>query len=289
MKDKPPSTSIDFGIKRNTLPMDDVPHASNSGSEKALENIKPYTLEVAAIQNKLPRILEGYHFLAFNTDTGNEEVYTENNVTMSAIDRAYEQGKINEKSYIELLRTVGHSNEAKIHALEAERGIDPLTGIFNRRFLDRELKKSIDEMNRSNDQRHSELNAVMVVFFDLNNFKFFNEEPYNHKIGDKALVAFVDRLRAVTKEGEDILFRFAGDEFIVVMKLSGNKFKSDEIFTRLKEEINKDLFIQVGKQQLPITASMGYSLVVKGDAVNTEELINGADAAERQDKQKGKQ
>jgi len=85
---------------------------------------------------------------------------------------------------------------------------DPLTGLFNRRalfdLLDREL---------ANAERYSA--PLSFCILDLDDLKHINDSD-GHAAGDAALKAFADALRAGARKG-DIVARYAGDEFIVVM------------------------------------------------------------------------
>ncbi|MFK7956482.1 MAG: diguanylate cyclase [Lysobacterales bacterium] len=85
---------------------------------------------------------------------------------------------------------------------------DPLTGTYNRRYLDSALDKAFHFANR-----HNNLLAIAVI--DLDHFKQVNDQ-YSHAVGDQVLIRFVellnDNLRA-----EDVLARFGGEEFVLVM------------------------------------------------------------------------
>ncbi|MBR5937379.1 MAG: GGDEF domain-containing protein [Clostridiales bacterium] len=91
--------------------------------------------------------------------------------------------------------------------------IDKLTGVYNRYEL---------EIFRKNFSRYSK-ERVAAIMLDLNGFKKINDS-YSHAEGDNALVAFADILVNVVG-GEGVVIRFAGDEFIVIIR----KFKEDNI------------------------------------------------------------
>jgi diguanylate cyclase (GGDEF)-like protein/PAS domain S-box-containing protein len=85
---------------------------------------------------------------------------------------------------------------------------DPLTGLFNRRFLLEMLGK---ELNQSARTRR----PVGVILMDIDHFKSFND-TYGHAAGDVMLKALSDWLRAKTRRG-DLVCRYGGEEFLVVM------------------------------------------------------------------------
>jgi diguanylate cyclase (GGDEF)-like protein len=85
---------------------------------------------------------------------------------------------------------------------------DPLTGLFNRRFLSEVLEREV-----SRARRHRR--ALSVILLDLDHFKLVND-CHGHQAGDQALrelAAFLDEnIRC-----EDTAFRYGGDEFLLVL------------------------------------------------------------------------
>lgn len=85
---------------------------------------------------------------------------------------------------------------------------DPLTGLYNRRFLVEMLSKELRQSARTRL-------PVSVVMLDLDHFKSFND-TCGHAAGDTLLKALSDWLRAKTRRG-DLVCRYGGEEFLVVM------------------------------------------------------------------------
>jgi diguanylate cyclase (GGDEF)-like protein len=85
---------------------------------------------------------------------------------------------------------------------------DPLTGLFNRRYL-------FDTLERELDRASARHQALSVIMFDIDHFKRFND-TFGHVAGDTVLA----RLGAVVREwarGEDIAVRYGGEEFTIVL------------------------------------------------------------------------
>jgi diguanylate cyclase (GGDEF)-like protein len=95
----------------------------------------------------------------------------------------------------------------RVTMLEQENVTDPLTGIFNRRYLDRLVQ---EEFVRA--QRYQQ--PLSIILITLDNFTAVNQE-YGHVAADCALVSFTRMLESVIRPG-DVIARYAGVEFMVV-------------------------------------------------------------------------
>lgn len=87
---------------------------------------------------------------------------------------------------------------------------DPLTGLGNRRLLDRRLDEEWQRAKRSDL-------PLTVVFVDIDHFKFFNDE-YGHATGDEVLVKVADCIKSVAKRAVDVAVRYGGEEFALVLR-----------------------------------------------------------------------
>jgi diguanylate cyclase (GGDEF)-like protein len=101
---------------------------------------------------------------------------------------------------------------SQIEALQAElreQAIrDPLTGMYNRRYLDETLERELGRAQR-------EGYPVSLVMIDVDRFKDVND-TFGHAAGDSVLRVIGDRLRAETRLG-DMACRLGGDEFLVLL------------------------------------------------------------------------
>jgi len=85
---------------------------------------------------------------------------------------------------------------------------DALTGLLNRRVLEESLKREFSRAGRYGT-------PLSVVFLDLDNFKELNDR-YGHDFGDEALKYVAVHLMVMSRES-DVVARFAGDEFVVIL------------------------------------------------------------------------
>src|SRR5574339_417034 len=85
---------------------------------------------------------------------------------------------------------------------------DPLTNVYNRRYMAEFLDQEIARAARDNYQ-------VSVAIMDMDNFKQFND-TYGHKCGDVVLQSFADFLIDHTRRS-DVVCRYGGEEFVILM------------------------------------------------------------------------
>lgn len=104
--------------------------------------------------------------------------------------------------------TVGASAGQLISSLRSQAFMDTLTGLYNRRFMDAELG-----LLQSRAGRYGHDYSVLVL--DIDGLKKVND-TYGHEVGDVALRAFADVLRAALR-GSDVAIRTGGDEFVAVL------------------------------------------------------------------------
>lgn len=109
--------------------------------------------------------------------------------------------------------------------LETQSNKDPLTTLYNRRFLERWLKNM-----PVIDYRHGGL----VVVIDIDHFKKFNDD-YGHNVGDEVLVEMAKRLKAVVRQ-RDVVVRWGGEEFIMIV--SCRESESERVLQRIKQQIS---------------------------------------------------
>ena len=156
-----------------------------------------------------------------------------------------------------IVMTLGGALIHSIVKLSAEeRFIDPLTGVYNKRYL----KKTEEEIMRSKKNKRKAIEKFTIAIIDLDNFKPVND-LFGHKVGDLILVKIVQKVfKSEMKRPGDKIFRIGGDEFMLYMPETDAK-GANAIIERMKKKISK---IRVGKIHL------GFSVGVVSDRGSTD-------------------
>ncbi|MBX9977062.1 MAG: diguanylate cyclase [Alphaproteobacteria bacterium] len=152
---------------------------------------------------------------------------------------------------------------------------DSLTGTVNRQFFIQRLEHIMQDQNNRTPL------AILVV--DLDGFKEIND-THGHEMGDWILKQVAQRLKASIRQG-DIVARFGGDEFTVLLKNIMNEEAIRAIADRMLEAICSD-YVR-GSITLTVGASMGIACT-PSDSESPMDLINHADTAMYSVKQHGK-
>jgi diguanylate cyclase (GGDEF)-like protein/PAS domain S-box-containing protein len=145
---------------------------------------------------------------------------------------------------------------------------DPLTGLFNRRYMEESLERELRRAMR-NEQ------TVALLMLDIDHFKRFND-TFGHQAGDTLLRTLGDFLSQRTR-GQDVACRFGGEEFALILAGAG----SDDAVKRsrlLREELQQLSVSHSGQVLGRITFSIGIA-TYPGNAASTEQLIRAADGA----------
>ncbi|GBE03321.1 MAG TPA: GGDEF domain-containing protein [Nitrospirae bacterium] len=154
----------------------------------------------------------------------------------------------------------------KSEALEKLSITDPLTGIYNRRYLNDRL---MEEITRYNRYKH----PFSFMILDLDKFKLFND-TYGHLAGDN-LIKNLAKLMENSLRTIDIAARFGGDEFVAIFPQTP-KEDAIQIINRIKDKIDAALNIDHGT--IFLSVSMGLA-TYPDDASSMMELIEKTDQA----------
>ena len=123
---------------------------------------------------------------------------------------------------------------------------DPLTGIYNRRFFEEELRRLDTRRNL----------PITLVMSDVNGLKLIND-AFGHSMGDKLLRAAADVLRAGCRE-DDIIARLGGDEYVILLPHTAAA-EAEAVISRIREQAAQT---QVGT----VTLSISFGSETKIDA-----------------------
>lgn len=130
---------------------------------------------------------------------------------------------------------------------------DPLTGLYNRRYFMEEAPKFLSIAKRRN------LNLACLVI-DIDNFKQIND-TYGHEVGDLVLKDLAEKLKETFKREEDIVARFGGEEFVVLILYSDKRAFIEFIeYFRRKVALTP---LNLQGQNISYTISIGGALELK--------------------------
>ena len=169
----------------------------------------------------------------------------------------------------------------RMSLLEREVVTDPLTGAYNRRYLDRRLNEEV-----LIERRYGR--PLSVLMLDIDNFKQIND-TYGHQAGDQVLTALCGIVTEALRE-TDILARYGGEEFLVIAPqtlIAG----ATELAERMRRDIEVHPFtFSEGNnrlRQINITISIGVAGLGNG-IDSADKLVRAADAALYRAKQEGR-
>ncbi|MEL6477217.1 MAG: PleD family two-component system response regulator [Pseudomonadota bacterium] len=152
---------------------------------------------------------------------------------------------------------------------------DPLTGLFNRRYVNDRIQAMIDRHSSKGD-------GLAAMTLDLDHFKVVND-TWGHDVGDAVLKEFADRLRNNLRGG-DLVARLGGEEFLVVMP-DGPARNASRVADRLRSTIEETPF-KIAGLNIEITCSIGLALHKPGEGAG--DLLRRSDRALYQSKETGR-
>jgi len=154
---------------------------------------------------------------------------------------------------------------------------DPLTRLFNRRFLEESFERELQIAARKKQ-------SIAVLFLDLDHFKRFND-AFGHDAGDLVLQSIADLFRTFFRT-TDICCRYGGEEFAIILPESTSEdaaIRADA----LRSEV-KNLRLHYKKQSLgQLTVSVGVAAFPEHGS-GSEELLNIADQCLYKSKERGR-
>lgn len=162
-------------------------------------------------------------------------------------------------------------------ALKTQSVRDPLTGRYNRRYLEETLEREVRRAGRA-------VQALDVLMIDLDYFKTFND-TYGHEAGDSVLRETASLLSAGIR-AEDFVCRFGGEEFVIVLP-TADKEASRARAERLRLKMRGLTVMHQGRSLGMVTISVGVAAFPE-HGTSPKELMAAADAALYQAKRGGR-
>jgi diguanylate cyclase (GGDEF)-like protein len=143
---------------------------------------------------------------------------------------------------------------------------DDVTGLYNQRKLHLDLDYLIEQFE---NQGH----PFSIVFIDIDHFKSVND-GHGHLVGSQLLVEVADILRACLRDA-DLIYRYGGDEFVVIIPETAID-EATQVGGRILKEIKGHRFRPSSKDDLNLSVSVGIA-EFPGDAKTKEEVLQIAD------------
>jgi diguanylate cyclase (GGDEF)-like protein/PAS domain S-box-containing protein len=166
-----------------------------------------------------------------------------------------------------------------LQELERRATIDTLTDCYTRQSILGELELAL----KQDASAHTTATHTAVVYLDLDGFKAVND-TLGHAAGDELLMQVAMRLRAASRDGDDI-GRLGGDEFLVLLRGVPTIEVALHAAQRLCETIGgKDFELSSGTAALRVSAGVA---IADGNADTCDELVQRADAAMSRSKGQG--
>jgi diguanylate cyclase (GGDEF)-like protein len=192
-----------------------------------------------------------------------------------------------QKEYICLLKEISDKElESTALKLEIKRGIaslekkantDSLTGIYNRNYIETTATDWLKQAYQKNE-------SITCIVFDIDRFKSVNDK-YGHLFGDE-VIKQVSKACSTVLRGDDLIGRFGGDEFVIILKGASLEDGQKKAF-QILETVRNLRVIKNGKR-IPITISLGVTDNLPYKAMSFNELFNIADIRLYKAKQGGR-
>ncbi|GLS27637.1 diguanylate cyclase [Marinibactrum halimedae] len=155
---------------------------------------------------------------------------------------------------------------------------DKLTGLRNRYHFDLALEQELNRVKRN-------LSDMSLLLADIDHFKRINDN-WGHTVGDQALQMVSDCLRSVIGRNIDSICRYGGEEFALILP-STNLENAAFVAEKIRKTVEITQFSHNGTP-IPLTISVGVASVAYGQQCKLDEIVQAADTALYQAKDKGR-
>ena len=155
---------------------------------------------------------------------------------------------------------------------------DSLTGVHNRRFFDEQVRQLWAEKTLMQQ-------PFALIMLDIDYFKIYND-TYGHQAGDECLRLVAQRIKQTLKRQSDILCRYGGEEFVILP--GGDMKQAKALAEQIRHDVSEMRLEHTGSSYNRVTISLGVSCRVPTVNETFELLIQLADAALYESKEKGR-
>lgn len=145
---------------------------------------------------------------------------------------------------------------------------DPLTGLSNRRVLDKRLDEEWRRARRSGQ-------SLSALFIDIDHFKHFND-VYGHASGDEALTAVAECISATVRRPVDLVARYGGEEFAVILPDTTAEGALN-VAEQIRSKVQSLRVVHRDGEAIAVTVSIGCATCVPADGANALDLLAAAD------------
>ncbi|MCL4546889.1 MAG: diguanylate cyclase [Deltaproteobacteria bacterium] len=187
-------------------------------------------------------------YTCFSLKVSNEIVGT---VSVDSKDKDFFTDEIN--GFIKEIINIASPVFAKLILIKTNKELaitDPLTGVYNRRYMYEFAKMEIARAYRNST-------GFSMAIVDIDKFKNINDS-YGHQIGDDMLVKFTKDLKNVLMRQQDIITRYGGDEFIIILPDTG-KQNAINLMEKLRGYFKNKVYVFENDININITISVGVS------------------------------
>jgi diguanylate cyclase (GGDEF)-like protein len=173
--------------------------------------------------------------------------------------------------------TIALENANMYRKMEEASQIDTLTNLYNSRYCNQFLDNFL--LNRKRTRA-----VISLIFLDIDFFKLVDDN-FGHLVGSETLRILGERLKR-TVRGGDVVARYGGDEYIVILPNTDKKTAA-LIAERIRKEINQEPFYAFKNKKFTISVTSGVA-TYPDDAKSRDELIGKADKAMYEGKLSGR-